>query len=689
MPSEKSILLLFLRCPESSAAKPRLAEAFGPETAALIYRRLVRDLFEGLQALDSSFVLRILLEQPGNEAIIRGWVHELWHPSAPRPQMAPPFSGNWGERVRHAFREAFAEGFERVFAIGSSFPSITASTLHQAKSALDQSDAVFGPSVEGGCYLIGCSRFEPRLFDVSWDSDTALRTGLLRAAESGMTTRQLPPLPRVETVPEWESYKSEILSQTPPPSTPIVFRPIYQERIWGDRALETRLGRSLPPERKIGESWELVDRPEAQSLISEGSLMGFTLGDLWKHRRTEIFGAEASGERFPLILKILDAEQDLSLQVHPPERVAGELGGEPKTEMWYVAAAAPGARIYAGLRPGVTPEAFREALQNGTATALVHSVEPIAGDVLFIPSGRLHAIGAGLLIFEIQQNSDTTYRVFDWNRTGEDGQPRKLHMKEALRSIDFRDVEPSISRSASETQVLCPKFRVRRWNLQPHQTRAANDADRFAIITVVEGAVQCGGRKFREGDSFLIPASATNGIDLRAGEQPAVLLHTSIPSVSLGQLPRRAEVPSEHATFYQGLRSRIVAWAESKTGGRPHPWLDYILLAPDFFLLLTGLVGDRAVPAKLKTLLVTAIAYFVMPLDLFPEGFLGPIGYLDDIALAAFAISQLLSHVDASVIRRHWAGEGDILVLIQTIIARIDDLIGSGLVQQIRKRLRL
>lgn len=692
IPSPKSILLVFLAgSGPGGSATSRLAEALGPETAGMIHRRLLRDLFSGLQGLDNSLDLRILFEPQGAEQATRSLLQDYWTQPVPRPQFQPLWNGTPPERYRHAFRECFAEGYQRVFAIGASCPFITDSTLRQASAALDEADLVFGPLQRGGLYLVGCSRFEARVFDVSWNQETMLRTCLARAAESGLTTRVLPTLSEVDTVSDWESYKLDILRQTPTPRTPLVFQPLYQERIWGGRTLETRLGRALPPRKKVGESWEFVDRSGEQSVVSEGPLMGLTLHDLWKNKRREIFGGGMEGPRFPLLVKILDAREDLSLQVHPPAAVAPRLGGESKTEMWYIASAAPGARIYAGLRPGVTAEAFRAALQKGTAADLVHSLEPAAGDCLFIPSGRLHAIGAGLLIYEIQENSDTTYRVFDWNRTGSDGKPRRLHLDEALSSIDFQDVTPEFSRPASETMVRCDQFQVRKWSLQSHQTRAANDVDRFAIITVVEGSVQCGSRKFREGDCFLIPASAAHELDLRAGQAPAVMLHTSVPPGELRKpAPRPPQLEESSRTgFYQTLRRRIVAWAETRTGGRLHPWLEYILLAPDLFLLLVGLVGDRDVPAKFKTLLASAIAYFMMPFDLLPEGLLGPAGYLDDIALAAFAINQLLTHVDPAVIRRHWAGDGDILALIQTIISRVDSLIGSGLVRQIRKRIGL
>jgi mannose-6-phosphate isomerase len=240
------------------------------------------------------------------------------------------------------------------------------------------------------------------------------------------------------------------------------FTPHYHTRVWGGRRLESVLHRTLPDDQPYGESWGLVDRERDQSLVASGPLAGTSLHELWTHRRDEVFGgllAGAESARFPLLIKILDCSDDLSIQVHPPASVAAVLGGEPKTEMWYVAHADPGARIYAGLRAGVTRERFERALEDGTVADCVHRVGARTGDSLFVPSGRLHALGGGLLIYEIQQNSDTTYRVFDWNRLGLDGKPRALHVAESLQSIDFTDVEPSLVHGG-DVLASCEYFRV-------------------------------------------------------------------------------------------------------------------------------------------------------------------------------------------------------------------------------------
>ncbi len=165
-----------------------------------------------------------------------------------------------------------------------------------------------------------------------------------------------------------------------------------------------------------------------------------------ENHRAELLGdaKPASENRFPLLIKILDARDKLSLQVHPPASKATELGGEPKTEMWFIADAAPGAELFVGLKCGVTRAEFEKKIADGSVAECFHRVPVRAGDTMFLPSGRVHAIGSGLVIFEIQQNSDTTYRVFDWNRTGLDGKPRELHIAQSLASIDFNDFEPKL-----------------------------------------------------------------------------------------------------------------------------------------------------------------------------------------------------------------------------------------------------
>ena len=310
-------------------------------------------------------------------------------------------------------------------------------------------------------------------------------------------------------------------------SEPLTFTPLFMERIWGGRRLETLFGKQLPANKRIGESWEIVDRPEAQSVVRAGAWSGETLHDLWLHHRAEVFGDIADAPRFPLFLKLLDAEEKLSLQVHPPADIAAELGSEPKTECWYVAHAEPDAEIYAGLKKGITRAAFEAALANGTVAEQVHRIPVRAGDAMFLPSGRVHAIGAGNVLIEIQQNSDTTYRVFDWNRTGDDGKPRVLHVAESLRSIDFADYEPELLHPAGESLVTNALFTVEKWQLTAERQIAPEG--RFAIVVCLAGGIHCAGVEVGPGEFFLVPASLTKR-DLRPSAPETALLRVTVGS---------------------------------------------------------------------------------------------------------------------------------------------------------------
>ncbi len=311
----------------------------------------------------------------------------------------------------------------------------------------------------------------------------------------------------------------------------IHFQPIYQTRVWGGRTLESRFGRELPDgENPYGESWEISAREEADSPVVGGCYDGRTLTELWADpaSRAAIFGPEApADERFPLLAKILDARDRLSIQVHPPQPVADELGGEPKTEVWYIADAEEGAELYVGVKGGVTADGFRQALEDGSAEQAVHVLRPQAGDYIFIESGRLHAIGAGLLIYEIQQNSDTTYRVYDWGRLGLDGQPRQLHVEESMRCIDFSDIEPDLDASDTEVICTCEHFRLERHEIGDEDSLADAVAGRFAIITVVEGSLALeGGAAAQEGDFFIVPHGADTSAIGTGSDSARVLLTT-------------------------------------------------------------------------------------------------------------------------------------------------------------------
>ena len=256
---------------------------------------------------------------------------------------------------------------------------------------------------------------------------------------------------------------------------PLTFEPRYKDRIWGGRELERLYARKIPAGQPIGESWEITDRPGDVSVITNGPLAGKDLRWLLENHAAEVLGdaRPAAAGRFPLLCKILDARERLSLQVHPPADKARELHGEPKTEMWFIADAAPGACLYVGLKRGVTRAEFEQKIGDGTVADCFQRLPVRAGDAMFLPSGRVHAIGDGLVIFEIQQNSDTTYRVFDWNRVGLDGQPRELHVAQSLASINFADFEPPLvdtkfvadGEIKKRSLVTDPLFNVAAWKL--------------------------------------------------------------------------------------------------------------------------------------------------------------------------------------------------------------------------------
>jgi len=310
-------------------------------------------------------------------------------------------------------------------------------------------------------------------------------------------------------------------------ASPIVFEPIFMERVWGGRRLQSQLGKRLPSHGRFGESWEIVDRSEAQSVVHDGPLRGKTLHELWTDYRAAVFGEHVpDASRFPLLFKLLDAQERLSLQVHPPAGVAPSLAGEPKTEMWYIMDRSGDDAIFAGLRPGVTRDDFEQALRAGSAHNAVHRASAAAGDSIFLPSGRIHAIGAGYLIAEVQQNSDTTYRVFDWNRVGLDGKMRELHIDKSLQSIDFADFEPQFQVPDGETLVHCPWFHVEKWGLSG--PRESCPAGEIAIFTVLSGAIECAGLQFNPGDFFLIPATLDDRM-LRPAAAESSVLRTTIP----------------------------------------------------------------------------------------------------------------------------------------------------------------
>ena len=230
---------------------------------------------------------------------------------------------------------------------------------------------------------------------------------------------------------------------------PILFTPVLKDYLWGGRTLE-KLGRTLPPTGIVAESWEISGHDDGTTTVANGRFAGQSLTELHAALGLDLIGsnnawAQERG-KFPLLIKLLDAHRPLSVQVHPNDEYAlahegNELG---KTEMWVVLHAERGARLQLGITPGTTPESFRRGIETGNLEPYLHYLPVQTGDHICVPAGTLHAILGGILIAEIQQNSNTTYRVYDWNRVGADGKPRPLHIDKALDVINFNQVEPAL-----------------------------------------------------------------------------------------------------------------------------------------------------------------------------------------------------------------------------------------------------
>lgn len=299
------------------------------------------------------------------------------------------------------------------------------------------------------------------------------------------------------------------------PLTPLRFAPILRRHLWGGRRLENVLHKPLGPGSDFAESWEVVDHGDDQSVVLSGPWAGMTLHALTLEHGPDLLGRHHPQPSFPLLLKFLDAQKTLSVQVHPNDAQAAQLQppDRGKSEAWYVIATEPGSLIYAGLKRGFDLPALRRELSRGTAELCLHQFEPRAGDCVLVPAGTVHAIGAGIVLAEIQQSSDTTYRLYDWNRVGPDGQPRMLHIDDALAVTDFErgPVNPTAPRATQRAHVSrlveCDKFVWDRWQFDAPQT--AGGDDRCHILAVIEGEVLLPGEAepLRTGQTVLLPAA--------------------------------------------------------------------------------------------------------------------------------------------------------------------------------------
>ena len=330
---------------------------------------------------------------------------------------------------------------------------------------------------------------------------------------------------------------------------PLKFRPRFVQKMWGGRRLETVLGKKLPPDEAIGESWELFDFPPGvvdnsadwvSAEVAEGPSAGRTLHDLMTGDRESLLGSAAPvdtphGPQFPLLIKFLDAEQDLSVQVHPDEAYAASHdGAHLKNEAWYVLAHDEGARLLKGLEADATRQAFEQAIADGTVEDLLTSLPAKKGEVHYLPSGTVHALGAGMLVAEVQTPSDTTYRVHDFKRVDpKSGQERELHVDQAMECIDFSTAgtNPTPPRSGEGVVAEAPQFTMTK------RSTSAGHGQRLpagpVVLMILDGTATLIGDGFepvhvQKGDTLLLPAVLTS-VGLLA-EGPCEWLEASLPA---------------------------------------------------------------------------------------------------------------------------------------------------------------
>ena len=308
---------------------------------------------------------------------------------------------------------------------------------------------------------------------------------------------------------------------------PLRFEPLFRRYIWGGRRLADVLSKPIG-DQTAAESWEVVDHQDDQSIVRFGDLAGKSLRELIAEQGNDLIGKPLMDKissdglpdhlrnRFPLLLKFLDADRNLSVQVHPDDKFGATLSPPDlgKTEAWYVMHADPGSKIYAGLKAGVTAESFRSAIESGETESTLHSFEPKQGDCVFIRAGTQHAIGAGLLIAEIQQASNTTFRVYDWGRVGDDGQPRDLHIEQAIQATDFSRGPVACEKPEStddpqwQTIVRCEKFEMKRGKFDSPVSVGGDQ--RFRIVAVTGGEMTVEGdpssTAMKLSDTTLLPA---------------------------------------------------------------------------------------------------------------------------------------------------------------------------------------
>jgi mannose-6-phosphate isomerase len=302
---------------------------------------------------------------------------------------------------------------------------------------------------------------------------------------------------------------------------PLKFKPLIQSRLWGGDGLYRLLGKGGPADKDMGESWELSDRDDNASVITNGAFSGRNLREVFSIHARDILGSQYSPSlaRFPLLYKFIYARENLSVQVHPGENSPL---GESKTECWYILDAPPGAELILGIAGSGDREAIMAALRTKECRSVLNKVPVRSGDMFFIPAGTVHAITAGLLLYEVQQNSDTTFRLYDWDRVDPSGKPRQLHLRESEQVIDLRRhdkhrIEPMVlthAGHAEEYLVACRHFVVVKLSGCARPIPLGN-RERFRVLTCISGAFEIswdGGQSlsFGLGETLLVPAACPN-----------------------------------------------------------------------------------------------------------------------------------------------------------------------------------
>jgi len=323
---------------------------------------------------------------------------------------------------------------------------------------------------------------------------------------------------------------------------PLFFVPIYKDYLWGGNRIKRLFNRPLCP-ATCAESWEISDRQEGMSIISNGMLSGASLHHVIESMPEIILGSATKNRVFPLLLKIIDAGQRLSVQVHPDARTAESLGGEAKTEMWYILDAEPGAKIFAGFKKMTSPDELQLAISTNRVEDLLNAVPVHRGDSLYIPAGTVHAVGEGCLILEVQQNSNTTYRVYDWNRVDKSGKARELHVASAMTTINWEQNAARIIRNSrkpgtpgnhSTTIITSPFFSVSKIDLESvYQEK--KEKSKFDILfnpgATVTVEANGSAQRIAAGTTCLIPAAIPE-YRLSPVDGIATLIRISLPDSS-------------------------------------------------------------------------------------------------------------------------------------------------------------